>query len=132
MCSAGLNSSSIKLEIAMTDLRQRHLARNLEISGMAMLLFAAAWQLFFEDWANSETLTSYLNMINYKLDHLWRAQDTTLIPPYAEQTSGFYNLDYVKSDPWHTDIMAYVKFGLFGTGSTLHILGRIIEPINEK
>lgn len=116
----------------MTDGRRRHLSRNFEIGGMAMLLIATAWQLFFQDWADAETLTSYLNMINYKLDHLWRAQDTRLFPPYVEQTSSFYNLDYVKSDPWHTSIMAYIKFGLFGAGSCLHIIGRIIEPIDKK
>jgi len=111
-----------------------------EIAGMILVLASIGWEFFGESPMNEIQVRDRQYRIESKLDDIWQllAHDFTHDPANKSKGIALFNYDAV-ADHWkhaetednglqeQVDIFAVVRFLLFGIGSLLLVLAKVME-----
>ena len=98
----------------------------IEIIGLVLILVAACWQIFFEDWATKELFYSELLNIQDRLLYIWNAIGSEDVIENTREfdTEFWYLADDATAWKRLELSLTYIRAFIFVVGSVLLIIGK--------
>jgi|SaaInlStandDraft_4_1057021.scaffolds.fasta_scaffold91611_2 hypothetical protein len=98
----------------------------IEIIGLVLILVAACWQIFFEDWATKELFYSELLNIQERLLYIWNAIGSEDVIENTREfdTEFWYLADDATAWKRLELSLTYIRAFIFVVGSVLLIIGK--------